>query len=94
MSVGQMSAGQMSAGQTSAGQMSAGQMSIGQLSVGQISLAHMYAGVNLIKLFCMNLLTLICKLDCFITVQQILLMFIKWSCLPKSVSKFMPKKFY
>ncbi len=35
-----------------------------------------------------------CKLELFIKMPQILLMFIKWSSLHKSVSKFTPKKFY
>jgi hypothetical protein len=51
-------------------------------------------GVDLIKLFAVNLLTLFCKLDLFIKMPQILLMFIKWSSLHKSVSKFTPKMFY
>jgi len=49
------------------------------------------AGVNLIKLFGINLLNFFCKLDRFIAMQQILLMFIKWSSLQKSVIKFMRK---
>ncbi len=48
--------------------------------------------VDLIKLFWgVNLLTLSCKPDLFIAMQQILLMFIKWSGLQKCVGKFMPK---
>ncbi len=42
----------------------------------------------------LSLLALCVKLDIFIVIQQILLMFFKWSSLQKSVSKFMPKEFY
>ncbi len=38
-----------------------------------------------------NFLTL-CKLDLSITMQQMLLTYIKWDSLQKSVSKFMPPK--
>ncbi len=47
--------------------------------------------VNLIKRLGVNLLTLFCKLDLFLAMHQILLMFIKWSSLQKSVSTIMPK---
>jgi hypothetical protein len=50
-------------------------------------------GVNLIKLIGLNLLTLFCKLDLFIVMKQILLVFIKWSSLQESLSKFTPKCF-
>ncbi len=40
-----------------------------------------------------NLLTVFCKLDLFIAMEQILLMFIKWPSLQKGVSKFSPKSF-
>ncbi len=50
--------------------------------------------VDVIKLFGENLNTLFRKLDRFTVMQQILLMFIKWSSLQKSLSKFMPKYFY
>jgi hypothetical protein len=51
-------------------------------------------GVDLIILFGVNLLTLYCRLDLFIEMQQILLMYIKWSSLHKIVIKFTPKRFY
>jgi hypothetical protein len=51
-------------------------------------------GVNLIKILAVNLLTLFCKLDLFIPMLQIWLVFIKWSSLQKSVSNFTPKYFY
>jgi hypothetical protein len=38
--------------------------------------------------------TVICKLDRFVAMKQILVVFIKGSSLRKSVSKFTPKKFY
>ncbi len=47
-------------------------------------------GVDLKKLLGANLLTLFCKLDLFITKQQILPRLIKWSSLQKSVSNFTP----
>ena len=50
----------------------------------------------MISLNCLgiNLLTLFCKLDLFIPMQKMLLVFIKWSSLQKSVSSFTPKYFY
>ncbi len=45
-------------------------------------------GVNLLNFFDVNLLTLFCKLDLFIKMPQILLIFMKLSGLQKSVSKF------
>jgi hypothetical protein len=42
-------------------------------------------GFDFIKLFIPHLLNSFYKLDRFITMQQILLMFIKWPSLPKSV---------
>ncbi len=43
-----------------------------------------FSGVNLIKLFLEQIYVLFfCKIDLFITVQQILLMFIKWCSLQK-----------
>jgi hypothetical protein len=41
------------------------------------------SGVNLLKLFGINLLTLFCKLDILIAMQQILFMFVKWTSLQK-----------
>ncbi len=52
-----------------------------------------YPGINLIKLFAINLLTLFCKLDHFINVDIILLCGEKTHLL-KRVSTFAPKKFY
>jgi hypothetical protein len=48
--------------------------------------------VDLIKLFWRKFTYSFCKLDLFIEIQQIQLIFIKWSL--QKVSKFMPKKFY
>ncbi len=48
-------------------------------------------GVSMINLFGVNLLTLYCKLDISVAMHQIELIFIKWSSLQKSVSKFTPK---
>ncbi len=50
--------------------------------------------VNLIKIFGINLLTLVCKLDLFTALRQLLLEIIKRYNLQKSMIKFMPKKFY
>ncbi len=50
--------------------------------------------VNLTKLFRHQFtISSFCKLDVFIAIQRILVMFIKWSNLQKSASKYMPKKF-
>jgi hypothetical protein len=38
--------------------------------------------------------SLLCKLDIFLAIQQILLIIIKWYCLQKRVRKFAQKKFY
>jgi hypothetical protein len=51
-------------------------------------------GVDLIKLFWLNFTYSFWKLDLFIEMQQIYLIFIKWYSLQKRVSKFTPKKFY
>jgi hypothetical protein len=52
-------------------------------------------GVDLIKLFFgVNILTLFRNLEHFMAMQQIILMFMKWSSLQKSVSIFTPKLFY
>jgi hypothetical protein len=47
--------------------------------------------VDLIKLFWPKFTCSFCKLDLFIVMQQTLLIFIKWSSLPKSASKLTPK---
>ncbi len=44
--------------------------------------------------FGINLSTLVCELDKFTTLRQLLLALIKWASLQKSVSKFKPKKVY
>jgi hypothetical protein len=49
------------------------------------------AGVNLITLFGVNLLTLFCKLDLSKAMLQKLLFIMKWPSLQKSVRKFTPK---
>jgi hypothetical protein len=51
-------------------------------------------GVDLIKLFWSNLLTLLYKLDHFINISNIYCIFMKRSSLQNRVSKFTPKKFY
>ncbi len=52
------------------------------------------SGDNLIKLFCVNLLTLFRKLDLFIAMQQLLRILMKRPSFQKNVSKFMRKLFY
>ncbi len=51
-------------------------------------------GFNHKNLFCRKFTNSFCKLDLFITKQQILLIFMKWSSFKKSVSKHKPKRFY
>jgi hypothetical protein len=51
-------------------------------------------GVDLTKLFCVQLLTLFCKLDHFINVRNICFIGMKRSSLQYRISKFTPKKFY
>jgi hypothetical protein len=51
-------------------------------------------GVNLIKFFCVNLLTLFCKLDHFITIHNIYDIAMKRYSIQNRVRKFTPKKFY
>jgi len=50
--------------------------------------------VDLIKLFGVNLLTLLCKLDHLINISNICSIGMKRSSLQNRVSKFTPKKFY
>ncbi len=50
-------------------------------------------GVDLIKLFTVNLLTLFGKLDHFINISNIYSIFMKRSSFQNRVSKFTPKKF-
>ncbi len=50
-------------------------------------------GVNLMKKIWCKFTCSFCKLDLFIVMQQILLIFIKWSGLQKRVCKFTPKSF-
>ncbi len=51
-------------------------------------------GVDLIKLFGVHLLTLLCKLDHFINISNNISFGMKRSSLQNRVSKFTPKKFY
>jgi hypothetical protein len=47
-------------------------------------------GADLNKLFSRKLTHSLCKLDLYIAMQQILLTFMKWPRLKKSLGKFMP----
>jgi hypothetical protein len=51
-------------------------------------------GVDLIKIFAVNLLTLFCKLDLFIIANNNCLSAVKISSLQTKASKFTLKKFY
>ncbi len=50
-------------------------------------------GVNIIKKFGVNLITIFCKLDHFIAMQHILIMFIKWFSLTNVSVNLFPKSF-